>query len=79
MRETMVFLGVFQPRSKEANPNPATYSIPGRKIIGDTRISSLISRFAVYPWFTHIAVNGTPVFEQMRFPKIQMGEFGGVS
>jgi hypothetical protein len=49
-----------------------------RKNIGDTRISSLISRFAVYPWFTHIAVNGTPIFEQIRFPKTQMGEFGGI-
>ena len=49
-----------------------------RKIIGDTLFSSLISRFAVYPWFYHIAVNGTPVFEQMRFPKIEMGDFRGV-
>jgi hypothetical protein len=61
----------------QANPNPATYSIPGKKIIGDTLFSSLISRFAVYPWFTHIAVNGTPIFEQMRRPLNTNGRFQG--
>ena len=67
------------PGPKQVSPNPGTYSIPCKKIISDTRISSLISRFAVYPWFTHIAVNGTPVFEQMRFLKTQMGDFRGIS
>jgi len=66
MRETMVFLVVFQPGSKQVNPNPATYSIPGKKIIGDTRISSLISRFAVYSWLYHTVMIGSPIFEQMR-------------
>ena len=66
MRETMVFLVVFQPGSKQVNPNPATYSIPGKENITHIHISSLISRFAVYPWLYHTVMIGTSIFEQTR-------------
>ena len=85
MRETWVFLGVFQPDSKWgatlSRPGfhtPASTAFPVRKIIGDTLFSSLISRFAVYTRIHHRWRKGTPVFEQMRFPKIEMGDFRGV-
>ena len=63
----------------ETNPNPGIYSIPGKE--NHRRYPFFLTHFSfrgIYPGSTIGGVNGTPVFEQIRFPKIEMGDFRGV-
>ena len=72
---TISFFTVASLVRRTLTPPPRAF--PVRKIVGDTRISSLISRFAVYPWFTHRRRNWHPRFWTNAFSQNTNGRIRG--